>query len=271
MKKEQFIYDRSLRELFQNIPKKLVTILTGKDIKEVLDISFPKVEERRVDLLARLEDDTLFHLEIQSINDKNMPKRMLKYLSLIYDNYETLPLQVVLYIGEEKINIKNYIDGEYLNFSYIVKNIQDIDCIELIESDNINDNVLALLCNIKNFDKILSKLKDKLSKIEPKQREDYLRKVFYLLRLRPKLSEFFQEQQKKELPMPFTLEIDKDPWYKKGIEKGVEKGREEGRVEALLNTALLMIQEYNLPLDDVALKLDIPKKTIEKKLKESKN
>jgi len=271
MKKEQFIYDRSLREIFQNIPKKLITILTGQDIKEVLDISFPKVEERRVDLLAKLQDDTLFHLEIQSTNDKTMPKRMLKYLSLIYDKYDQIPLQVVLYIGEKQSSIKNTIIGNNLKYSYMVQDIKDIDCIELIESDNINDNILALLCNIKNFDKILSKLKEKLSKLEPKQREDYLRKVFYLLRLRPKLNEFFTTKQQQELAMPFTLVKDKDPWYKEGIEKGIKKGREEGREKALLETALLMIQEYNLPLEDVSKKLNISKDILENKLKESKD
>jgi len=267
MKKEQFIYDRSLREIFQNIPKKLITILTGQEIKEILDVSFPKVEERRVDLLAKLEDDTLFHLEIQSTNDPAMPKRMLKYLSLIYDKYDILPLQVVLYIADEKLTIKNSIAGENIKYSYIVKNIKDIDCVELLESDNINDNILALLCNIKNFDKILSKLKEKLSKLDPKQREDYLRKVFYLLRLRPNLNEFFIQNQKKESPMPFTLVKEKDPWYKDGIEKGIEKGKEKAQIE----TALLMIQEYNLPLEDVADKLNISKDILEKKLKESKD
>jgi len=44
----------------------------------VLETSFPKVEEQRVDLLTRLEDDTLFHLEIQSINNTLMPYGIFK-------------------------------------------------------------------------------------------------------------------------------------------------------------------------------------------------
>ena len=78
-KRDTFIYDRTLRELFHEVPKTLIRLLVDKEIKEVLETSFPKVEERRVDLLTRLEDDTLFHLEIQSINDSLMPIRMLKY------------------------------------------------------------------------------------------------------------------------------------------------------------------------------------------------
>jgi len=69
----------------------------------VLDITFPKVEERKVDLLTRLEDDTLFHLEIQSIYDNSMPIRMLQYALLIYEKYKIFPKQLVLYVGEEKL------------------------------------------------------------------------------------------------------------------------------------------------------------------------
>ena len=87
-KKEKFVYDRSLRELFGEIPKTLVKLLVNQEIKEVLDITFPKVEERKVDLLTRLEDDTLFHLEIQSFYDNTMPIRMLQYALLIYEKYK---------------------------------------------------------------------------------------------------------------------------------------------------------------------------------------
>ena len=102
-KTEKFIYDRSLRELFQDVPKTLIKLLVGKEIKEILDSSFPKVGEQRVDLLTRLEDDTLFHLEIQSIEDKDMPLRMLRYATLIYEKYKEFPKQLVLYVGERKL------------------------------------------------------------------------------------------------------------------------------------------------------------------------
>ena len=68
----------------------------------------------------------------------------------------------------------------------------------------------------------------KLSKVESKKREDYLRKLFYLLRLRPNIYDKINQTQQKELPMPFTIEKESDPLYKEGIEKGVKKGIEKG-------------------------------------------
>jgi len=192
--KNSFVYDRTLRELFQNAPKALIKLLVNKEIKEVLETSFPKVEERRVDLLTRLKDNTLFHLEIQSINDTLMPKRMLKYASLIYENYDEFPQQMVLYVGNRDIKIKSKIKKKNLRYNYEVKDIREFDCSKLIESDDITDNIMAILCNIKDIDKLFAKLQEKLLNLESKKREDYLRKLFYLLRLRPDINELYKKK-----------------------------------------------------------------------------
>jgi len=170
MKKEKFVYDRSLRELFGEIPKTLIKLLVNQDIKEILDITFPKVEERKVDLLTRLEDDTLFHLEIQSIYDNTMPIRMLQYALLIYEKYKVFPKQLVLYVGEEKLKIKNNIKTKNLVYNYEVRDIREFDCSLLIESENIADNIIAILCDVKDMDKLLKKLNDRLKNYSPKKR-----------------------------------------------------------------------------------------------------
>ncbi len=234
---EDFVYDRTLRELFQTVPKTLIKLLVGKEIKEVLETSFPKVEERRVDLLTRLEDDTLFHLEIQSINDPLMPKRMLKYASLIYESYNEFPNQMVLYVGDRNIKIPSKIKEKNLRYNYEVKDIREFDCSILIESDDIADNIIAVLCNIKNIDRFFSRLREKLLRLDNQKREDYLRKLFYLLRLRPEISELYRQKEKEELAMPFIIEKERDPLYKDGLEAGMEKGIEKGKKEQMIAIA----------------------------------
>ncbi len=225
--KESFVYDRTLRELFQDVPRALIKLLVDKEIKEVLETSFPKVEERRVDLLTRLEDDTLFHLEIQSIGDTLMPKRMLKYASLIYENYDQFPHQMVLYVGDRDIMIESQIKEQNLRYNYEVKDIREFDCSKLIESEDITDNIIAILCNIKDFDRLFAKLQGKLLNLDNKKREDYLRKLFYLLRLRPDIHDKYKQKQKEELAMPFIIEKERDPLYKDGLQQGIEKGLEK--------------------------------------------
>ena len=259
---DSFIYDRTLRELFQTVPKTLIKLVVGQDIKEILDISFPKVKERRVDLLARLEDNTLFHLEIQSTDDKDMPIRMLNYAVLIYQLYKEFPKQLVLYVGDRDIEIKNSINDKNIRYSYETKSIKEFDCSSLIESDDISDNIIAVLCDIKDIDKLFEKLKAKLSNLDNKRREDYLRKLFYLLRLRPNISQKLKEKNKEELPMPFTIEKERDPLYKEGIEKGIEKGKKEGYRLAQIKSAIIMIKDFNIEPKEVAKKFDIPLEVI---------
>lgn len=55
---------------------------------------------RRPDLVVRLTDGRLFHLELQSDNDATMPWRMVDYYSLLRQHYGQAPHQQVLYVGE---------------------------------------------------------------------------------------------------------------------------------------------------------------------------
>ncbi len=263
MPQESFLYDRTLRELFHEVPKTLIKLLVGKEIKEVLETSFPKVEERRVDLLTRLEDDTLFHLEIQSINDPLMPMRMLKYASLIYEHYKTFPKQMVLYIGVQKLKIENGIVAQNLCYTYEVKDISAFDCSELMESQNITDNIIAILCSIKDIDLFYEKLMQKLGKLESKKREDYLRKLFYLMRLRPNIAKKLKARE-KESKMPFILDKEIDPLYKEGIEKGRLSAEKETKL-AIAKSLLDILddetiaQKTGLYIDEVK-KLRLSKK-----------
>ncbi len=50
-----------------------------------------------------------------------------------------------------------------------------------------------------------------------------------------------------------TVDIEKTPLYK----IGVEKGREEGIVEGIFETAIVMIKDFQITIDDVVEKLNI--------------
>jgi len=228
---EQFIYDRTIREIFQEVPttfvRLLTKLLTNKEAKELLETKFPKVEEKQADLVVKLEDDTIFHLEIQLADDKNMPKRMLYYALLIDNKHKQFPLQTVLYLGEKANKTVNLIKTQKLEYSYEVKYIKDIDCQILIESEDINDNILAILCSVKDVNQLLKRLSKKLNNLNEKRKEDYIRKLLFLFRLRPSLYDIITPDTKKELSMPFVIEKERDPFYKEGIEKGIEKGKLE--------------------------------------------
>jgi len=274
------VYDKTLRELFQDVPYKLIQLLTNQKITKVLDSHFPQVEEREADLVVELENGDIFHLEIQSVNDTYMPKRMLYYYLLIDKVYKKAPIQMVLYVGEKNNTIKNGLDLPNLKYIYKVVNIKDIDCKELVNSKSINDNIIAILCNIENPNQFFEKINQKLLNLNNKQRENYLRKLIILARLRPKIYENL-ENFYKEKKMPFIIEAKNDPLYHKGWNEAWNEAWGEAWGEAWneswdksaqerkIKDAIIMIKEFNIPIEKIAEKFEIDENILIEKLKEN--
>jgi hypothetical protein len=83
-------FDGALKDVLQHDQPTLLTQLTGGvPVREFLNVELPKVQDRRVDLLLSLADNTLLHIEIQSSNDARMPYRMLEYWSIIQRGFRS--------------------------------------------------------------------------------------------------------------------------------------------------------------------------------------
>ena len=82
--KEHFAIDRVVKDLFQTDHPSLFDRFTGGvPVRVFLNVEFQRVMERRADLVALLEDDSVFHLEIQAQNDKRIAYREGIYCLLI--------------------------------------------------------------------------------------------------------------------------------------------------------------------------------------------
>ncbi len=252
-------FDRTLRDIIQNIPQKFISILTGKKGVKILDNTFPSTKERVADLVLQLEDNSIFHLELQTQNDKNMPFRMLEYYLLLRQRYPDKPIkQMVLYVGDGRLNMPSSLETDNLRFSYEIRDIKDIECKELLESDSLEDKILAVLCKVEDFEEYIYVLTKELLKLPEKQRADYIRKLLIALNYRPKLKEkltFILEERK--MPLTITEEMIKnDPFFKKGKE------------EAKKEIAKKMYLELNLSIKQIAEILDVSIEFIEKAINE---
>ncbi|MBF0563842.1 MAG: hypothetical protein HQK89_01230 [Nitrospirae bacterium] len=78
------LYDITLKKTIKNIPKRFLKLLTGFETGEFLDTNFPTVQNREPDLVIKLPDISIFHLELNSDNENNMVWRMHDYYSLMY-------------------------------------------------------------------------------------------------------------------------------------------------------------------------------------------
>ncbi len=238
--------DIALKDIFEEVPYRLSKILAPAPIKELLPTNFPSTE-LRVDFLARLEDDSILHIEFQSFNDTNMPFRMLRYYLAILERYPSSPIkQLLVYVGNRKLRMKSRLRIRNLTFSYEILDIRQIDCKVLLESPDPMDRLLACLCKVEDEVYLIEKLIKTMESMNEEERKDYLLKALTLTELRPNLRIKLTEEVK---PMPIVVrpediklpkkKLRKDILYRLGLEEGevigIEKGKqiglEEGRKE----------------------------------------
>ena len=139
-------YDMAVKELFQRDHPSLLDQLTaGVAVRQVLNVELPRVLERRADLVLLLANGTILHIEFQSFNDKDMPYREGIYCLLIGEKYRTHVRQVVLYVGQEKMRMKDRVDLGETKVAYTLMDIRDMEAHELMASGRPGDLALAML------------------------------------------------------------------------------------------------------------------------------
>jgi hypothetical protein len=253
--------DILLRDILQNIPEKFVYLLTGKKGIKILDNTFPTIKERKADLVIELEDNSIFHLELQTYPDKNMPLRMLEYRVLLMQKYPNREIrQMVLYVGDGAPRMESSINERNLSFSYELRDIKALSCKELMESPQLEDKILAVLCNVEEPERYFNELMEELLKLSEKKRADYIKKLLTALHYRPKLKLTLKRiLEDRKLPLTITKEMmEQDPFF--------QEGKLEAQKEAILN----LHKELNLPAEKIAKVLKVPEEFVKKVLKEEK-
>ncbi len=136
-----------IKELFQrDRPSVLLDWLTGGvPVRQVLNVEMARLVERRADAVFLLQDDSIFHLEFQTRNDKEMPYREGMYCLLLGRKYRRRIRQAVLYLGEPRMRMENKLDLGETKIAYSLIDIRDIDAATLIDGGRPADLVLAML------------------------------------------------------------------------------------------------------------------------------
>lgn len=228
-------YDLTLKQIFHTIPQRLLKILTGRAGLEILNTEYPAVKKRQPDLVLRLEDNTLFHIEIQSDNDESMGWRMLEYYQLIYRHHQLPLAQMVLYVGNNKCHIGEQINHPTLQYSFQVVDIRTIDSETLLSSPVMEENLVALLAKVTNEQAMLQVVLDKIERLNVNLGADYFKQLNILAGLRPRF--------KRELDiMPIRVRVEDTPFYGRAKIEGVRVGKMEGKIEGECAMLLRMLQ-----------------------------
>ena len=93
MGKKDIISKEVINTLVKDIAKYILHIEVDK--LTLIDKEFQRVEDRRADVVANVDDKYILHLEIQNQNDKTMPLRMMRYFTDI--SFITKPTYQTIY------------------------------------------------------------------------------------------------------------------------------------------------------------------------------
>lgn len=143
-------YDTTLKLLFRQLAPKALRLLTGAEITTWLDQELPKTQNLRLDLLGRDSDDSLHQIELQSQNERFINLRMAEYSLGTYRLTGHFPRQTVLYIGKAPLNMPTELRGEGFLCQYRVIDIRGLDGAELMASENLGDNLIAILTRLRD-------------------------------------------------------------------------------------------------------------------------
>ena len=220
-------YDTTLKTLFQAPPQQLLRLLVGGQACEMLTVEYPTVRMRRPDLVVRLTDGRLYHLELQSDNDAAMPWRMLEYYGLLYQRYGQQPLQHVLYVGERPMTLVAQIDHATLLFEYEAIDVRTLDGQPLLHSTVLEDNILALLCRGGATRATVQYILARIANLSGTAQTEALTTLLILAGLRH-LQPLVREETQQ---MAIILDIENNPFLRDIFEEGRQEGRQEGQIE----------------------------------------
>ena len=217
-------YDTTLKTLFQAPPQQLLRLLVGGQAREMLTVEYPTVRMRRPDLVVRLTDGRLYHLELQSDNDAAMPWRMLEYYGLLYQRYGQQPLQHVLYVGERPMTLVAQIDHATLLFEYEAIDVRTLDGQPLLHSTVLEDNILALLCRGGATRATVQYILARIANLSGTAQTEALTTLLILAGLRH-LQPLVREETQQ---MAIILDIENNPFLRDIFEEGRQEGQIEG-------------------------------------------
>jgi predicted transposase YdaD len=258
-------FDTVLKTLFQSSRLLMLESLTGAPIREWINVELPKAQMNKLDLVAWLTDDRLYHLELQSGNDVDMPWRMLEYYLLLWKRYAVAPVQQVIYVGSRPMAMSAEIQHENLTFRYRVIDMRELDSEVLLQSPAIEDNLLAILCRLNDTRAAVRRILARIAQLPPSQRLNAMSQLLVLSGLRR--LEYVIKEESAQMPVTIDLmenRVIRDFFLQgkqEGKQEGELKGRAEGeqegaRKEALLLLTRLLERRFGPLPEDAARKLN---------------
>jgi hypothetical protein len=206
--------------LLQGSAERSLRELTGTAVVHWLNIDLPEIGNRRADLLGETADGELIHIELQAQNDGAMALRMAEYFLRIYRHLSRFPRQIVLYVDKEPLRMAAELVGPRQSFRYDLIDIREIDGAGLLASDQMGDDVIAVLTRLRDYRSAVHGIVRKASGMEEDARVFYLQALFVIAGLRG-LAGVVEEEAGRE---PMYIDILENEVLGREFKKGLRQG-----------------------------------------------
>jgi predicted transposase YdaD len=252
-------YDSALKSILTRPGASVLSRLTGLEVVRWISVDLPEVRSQQADLLGETVDGTLVHVELQSTNDSRMDARMLDYAAAMYRQFERVPEQLVLYVGEGPLRMSIRVEGGGLRFRCAVVDIRELESEELLASGNLEDNIVAILGRFSDDMATVRQILRRIAASPESERAGALAELTVLARLRSLAGALERETER----MPILEDI----MDHEIIGRERKRGRVEGKREMILSlleerfgklpeSAIRQIEAMGAPeLDSIAKRL----------------
>jgi septum formation topological specificity factor MinE len=267
-------YDLSIKDALEGIEGAVTEMFLGFKIKKAdsINVGLIKIEEKQADYVCKIVDENdkkyILHIEFQTTNHFYMRFRMLRYLTELYKKYRLPIIQLVIYLGKDKMTMKDEIKFQAyktkIDYKYQLVDISTLKCENFIDSKDAGLIALAILCDFQTHTKqeVVQKIRERLETICGRDYNE-LRNQFYRVEILSNLREdMFEVVKKEEEMLVDRIRVENMPSYHIGMERERERGLKQFQQERRQN---LKIRKDEL-IEGIWLfiesKFNIPKKNI---------
>jgi hypothetical protein len=210
-------FDVTLKDCLQHLTAEGCRQLTGAVVERWLDVDLADVRRLQPDLLGETTAGDLLHIELQNSNDPDMPLRMVDHSIAIFRRLARWPKQVVLYFGDPPVGMPS----GYRRFEWQVVDAHALDGEPLLASAQVDDNVVAVLLRLRDERATLHRILERVGRAPSEQRQQALKALFVLARLRG-LAPLLEEEAKK-MPIDFEVDWKTDEYFGPIIARAAEE------------------------------------------------
>ena len=230
-------YDTTLKAILLAASERFFRQVAGAPVAQWLITETPQVQNLRLDLLGVTSDDELVQIELQTTNDQSMALRMAEYYLRIVRQHKQFARQIVVYVGEAALTMPSEFISKTMQFSYTLLDIRQLDTETLLDSPNIEDNLLAILTNLRDPTGTIREILKRIAALPELERKDTFTQFLIisgLRRLEVAIEETAKTMSLAEIDAMLYEQVF-GPKIRLGVEQGLQQGS-YNTVKILLET-----------------------------------